>query len=86
MLVYESRAVAGHSVGTIQIFMQPSVKRILAPRIIYKGHTYTNHIAELRTDGSIILSPFTRELPDTIFVSGTILLDHTPTSLTFTRL
>lgn len=57
--------------------------RILAHRIIYQNREYRNHIAELQPDGTIRLTPFTHEIPNTIFIPGTIqLLPPAPTATT----
>lgn len=51
------------------------IQRILAHHIVWQGHTYHMHIAELNTaTGQVTLRPFNRELPSTTFISGTILL------------
>lgn len=48
------------------------MQRIFAHRIIYKGVTYDNHVAQLGDSGCVTIFPFKEEIPSTRFVSGTI--------------
>ena len=53
------------------------VQRVFAHRIIYCGKEYRNHVAELASDGTVVLFPFEREIAMTTFYSGTIELTVT---------
>lgn len=51
------------------------IKSILAHRMIYQGKEYKMCIAQISSDGnSIVFSPFVKEIPGTVFVSGTVIL------------
>lgn len=48
-------------------------KSIFAHRLLYNGHQYDMSIAQITDDGlNISISPFVKEVPGTIFVSGTV--------------
>lgn len=60
-------------------------ERVLAHRIIYKGKEYPMSVAGIDEQGKVEIVPFSHEIPDTIFVSGTIeiTVHGTPRSLTY---
>lgn len=51
--------------------------RILARRVIYRGHIYGLSLVEL-FDTEVRISPFEAETHSTRFVDGTIEITHTP--------
>lgn len=51
------------------------MKRILAHKIIYKGHIYKMSVVSLVDDKIVSILPFKKETAETIFYSGTLDLD-----------
>lgn len=49
-----------------------TLKRILAHEIVYEDKIRSLSVAELRSDGSVVISPFERETAATVFVSGRV--------------
>lgn len=57
--------------------VQKPFDRILARRVIYRGHEYGLSLVEL-FDTEVRISPFEAETHSTRFVDGTIEITHTP--------
>lgn len=57
--------------------VQKTFDRILARRVIYRGHEYSLSLVEL-FDTEVRISPFEAETHSTRFVDGTIEITHTP--------
>ena len=57
--------------------VQKPFDRILARRVIYRGHEYGLSLVEL-FDTEVRISPFEAETHSTRFVDGTIEIAHTP--------
>lgn len=51
--------------------------RYLARKVIYDGQEFGLSVVEFRGDEAII-TPFTAETPNTIYLPGTLLISHSP--------
>lgn len=52
--------------------MPEVLRRILAHEIVYEGGLWRLAIAELRSDGTVEITPFDCETPGTVFISGRV--------------
>lgn len=50
------------------------MKRIFAHKIIYGGKEYRMSVATIKDNGEVIIDTFEKEIPSTVFISGTVLL------------
>lgn len=50
------------------------MKRILAHKIIYADKEYRMAIATITDSGEVVIESFEKEIPSTVFISGTVLL------------
>ena len=50
------------------------MKRILAHKIIYADKEYRMAVATITASGEVIINSFEKEIPSTVFISGTVLL------------
>ncbi|MDE5567548.1 MAG: hypothetical protein K2J12_03805 [Muribaculaceae bacterium] len=50
------------------------MKRILAHKIIYADKEYHMAVATITDSGEVIIEAFEKEIPATVFISGTVLL------------
>lgn len=53
----------------------PKAKRYLARKVIYDGKEYGLSTVELNA-GRIILQPFEKEMPSTVYVDGVIIVEE----------
>ena len=50
------------------------MKRILAHKIIYADKEYRMAVATITDSGEVIINSFEKEIPSTVFISGTVRL------------
>ena len=62
----------------------PASQRVMAHLIIYKGVEYRLSVAGI-TGGEVVITPYTEEVHSTIFVNGTIEVEHSPEGLIVRR-
>ena len=59
-------------------------QRVMAPLIIYKGAEYRLSVAGIIGE-EVVITPYAEEVHSTVFVNGTIEVEHSPEGLKVRR-